>query len=75
MGDQELICRVLYDVNLTQLSIIAALDDIAVLVKEIAFLPPEVVIALLRDLDTVARNSDRSIKSMHLLPYIKGLPN
>ncbi|KTC18544.1 hypothetical protein AO391_05255 [Pseudomonas marginalis ICMP 9505] len=74
MEDQELICRALYDLNLTQQSIISALEDMAALVEKMDYLPPEIVDSLRRHLDTVARNSDRSLDSMYLLPSIKALP-
>lgn len=75
MNDQELICRALYDFNLTQQSIVAALEDIVALVNNMIYLPPECVDSLRRHLEIVGRNSDRAIDSMYLLPSIKALPS
>ncbi|MGC6373520.1 hypothetical protein [Pseudomonas sp. K2I15] len=71
MQSQELVYRALYDFNLTQLSIVAALEDMAALVEKVAYLSPEVVDSLKRHLETVGRNCDRSCDSMYSLVNVK----
>jgi len=67
MDKQQLICRALYDFNLTQLSIAAALEDMAALIESISHLSPQISGSLKRHLETVGRNCDRSCNAMYSL--------
>jgi hypothetical protein len=67
MDNQQLICRALYDFNLTQLSIAAALEDMAALIETLGCLPPPISASLKRHLETVGRNCDRSCNAMYSL--------
>ncbi|MBX7277362.1 hypothetical protein ACLBW8_04065 [Pseudomonas sp. M5A4_2d] len=67
MDKQQLICRALYDFNLTQLSIAAALEDMAALIENISNLSPQISGSLKRHLETVGRNCDRSCNAMYSL--------
>lgn len=71
MENQDLVCRALYEFNLTQLSIVAALEDMTALVGKISYLSPEVVDSLNRHLETVGRNCDRSCEAMYALVTLK----
>ncbi|UNM17885.1 hypothetical protein K0P33_20245 [Pseudomonas sp. ArH3a] len=67
MDNQQLICRALYDFNLTQLSIVAALEDMAALIENISCVSPPISASLKRHLETVGRNCDRSCNAMYSL--------
>lgn len=67
MDPQQLIGRALYDFNLTQLSIVAALEDMAALIENISCLSPPISASLKRHLETVGRNCDRSCNAMYSL--------
>ncbi|WP_226476378.1 hypothetical protein [Pseudomonas sp. MWU16-30323] len=67
MDSQQLMCRALYDFNLTQLSIVAALEDMAALIGKVTDLSPEIRASLTRHLETVGRNCDRSCDAMYSL--------
>lgn len=67
MKSQQLLCRALYDFNLTQLSIVAALEDMAALIEQITCVSPQISVSLRRHLETVGKNCDRSCDAMYSL--------
>lgn len=67
MHNQQLICRALYDFNLTQLSIVAVLEDMVALVENISYLSPPISASLKRHLESIGRNCDRSCNAMYSL--------
>lgn len=74
MDDHQLVCRALYDFNLTQLSIAAALEDMAALLGHMGHLPPEICASLKRHLETVGQNCDRSCNAIYSLVNVHEEP-
>ncbi|MCU1751958.1 hypothetical protein [Pseudomonas sp. 6D_7.1_Bac1] len=67
MEDKEQIYFALYNLNLTQLAIGAALEDLTGLIQQIGYLTPETSESLRRHLSTIERNSDRSCEAIYSL--------
>lgn len=67
MVNQQLLCRALYDFNLTQLSIIAALENMAALIEQVTDVSPQMSVSLRRRLEAVGNNCDRSYGAMYAL--------
>ncbi|WP_347905256.1 hypothetical protein [Pseudomonas purpurea] len=67
MEDKDQVYFALYNLNLTQLAISAALEDLTALVEEFGRLEPETSRSLKRHLSTIERNSDRSCEAIYAL--------
>ncbi|MBH3422998.1 MULTISPECIES: hypothetical protein [Pseudomonas] len=74
MENEELVYRALYDFNLTQLSIIAALEDMAALIESMGQLAPQTSESLRRHLETVGNNCDRSCNAVYALANLNYAP-
>lgn len=59
MKDRDKVYFALYNLNLTQLAIGSALEDLTALIEQISCLDPETSSSLKRHLSTIERNSDR----------------
>lgn len=75
MENQELVCLALYEFNLTQLSIVAALEDIVALIENLIYVSPDIVESLKRHIETVGLNSDRSCDAVYALATLKPPPD
>lgn len=67
MADKDSVYIALYQLNLTQLAIAAALEDLTAIIEQVACLEPEISEFLRRHLSTVERNSDCSCEAIYSL--------
>ncbi|RON05129.1 hypothetical protein BK658_02170 [Pseudomonas brassicacearum] len=65
-GRDQVDCA-LYNLNLTQLAIGAALEDLTTLIEQISCLEPGTSASLRHYLSTIERNSDRSCEAIYSL--------
>ncbi|MCU1750204.1 hypothetical protein [Pseudomonas sp. 6D_7.1_Bac1] len=65
--DQDQLYSALYHLNLTQLAIGSALEDLTALIEQISCLESPMSTSLRRQLSTIERNSDRSCEAIYSL--------
>jgi hypothetical protein len=67
MKDRDQVYCALYNLNLTQLAIGAALEDLIAIIERMGDIEPQTSESLKRHLSAIGRNSDRSCEAIYSL--------